>query len=89
MKLIDNLFSSLYLFFDAIDDGRPGNKGASLIGAIFVSTMLLAANVLSFFPARELQERWGLYSNLQHALPLADVSPRREISLSIPDSCPG
>lgn len=26
MKVFDNLFSSLYLFFDAIDDGRPGNK---------------------------------------------------------------
>ena len=38
MKLIDNLVSSLYLFFDAIDDGRPGNKGTSLIGAIFVFT---------------------------------------------------
>ncbi|MGV8135305.1 MAG: hypothetical protein AB2L20_08820 [Mangrovibacterium sp.] len=27
MKIIDNLFCSLFLFFDAIDDGRPGNKG--------------------------------------------------------------
>ena len=26
MKIIDNLFSSLYLFFEAIDDGRPGNS---------------------------------------------------------------
>lgn len=61
MRIIDNLFASLYLFFEAIDDGRPGNKGTSRIGAIFVFTMLLTANVLSFFPAKELQERWGLY----------------------------
>lgn len=61
MKLIDNIFSSIYLFYEAIDDGRPGNKGTSIIGTIFVMTILLTLNVLSFFPAISLRELKWLY----------------------------
>ena len=33
MKIIDNLFCSLYLFFDAIDDGRPGIREICLLAS--------------------------------------------------------
>lgn len=61
MKYLNKVFSSIYLFFEAIDDGRPGNKGTSLIGAIFALTMLLTANVLSFFSAEGVSETKWLY----------------------------
>ena len=61
MKLIDNIFSSIYLFLEAIDDGRPGNKGISIIATIFVMTMLLTFNVLSFFSEVSLRELKWLY----------------------------
>ena len=59
MRYFDNIFSSIYLFFEAIDDNRSGNKGTSLIGAIFALTMLLTANTLSFFSEKTVTEiRW-------------------------------
>jgi len=61
MKLFDNIFSSIYLFFEAIDDGRPGNKGNSIIGVIFVLTLTLAANILSFYSAEEMKRIPGLF----------------------------
>ncbi len=61
MKLFDNIFSSIYLFFEAIDDGRPGNKGNSIIGVIFVLTLTLAANILSFYSAEEMKKIPGLF----------------------------
>jgi len=33
MKIIDNLFSSLYLFFEAIDDGRPDTREVCLLAS--------------------------------------------------------
>jgi len=61
MKLIDNIFSSIYLFYEVIDDGRPGNKGTSIIGTIFVMALLLTLNVLSFFSTSTLKEIKWLY----------------------------
>lgn len=61
MKFFDNIFASIYLFFEAIDDGRPGNKGNSIIAAIFVLILTLTANILSFFSAQEMKRIQGLY----------------------------
>lgn len=61
MKFLGNIFSAIYLFFEAIDDGRPGNKGTSVIGAIFVLAMLITSNLLSFFPTSALKDMKWLY----------------------------
>ncbi len=61
MRFFDNIFASIYLFFEAIDDGRPGNKGNSIIAVIFVLILTLTANVLSFFTPDEIKGFPGLY----------------------------
>ena len=61
MRFFDNIFASIYLFFEAIDDGRPGNKGKSIIAAIFLLIFTLTANVLSFFTPEEIKGFPGLY----------------------------
>lgn len=61
MRFFDNIFASIYLFFEAIDDGRPGNKGKSIIAVIFVLIFTLTANTLSFFTPQEIKEFPGLY----------------------------
>lgn len=62
MKFFNNIFSVVYLFFEAMDDGRPENEDTSIIGAIFVFTILLSSNLLSFFSANYLKEiKWFYY----------------------------
>lgn len=60
MKLFDNIFSSIYLFYKGLNDGRHGAE-MPIIGAIFVLTLLLSANVLSFFPTKEINRIPWLY----------------------------
>lgn len=62
MKIVDYIFGSFYLFFESINDGRPGNKDMEWFGAIFVLGILLTANLLSFFSAdRITKEPWLYY----------------------------
>lgn len=61
MKLFDNIFSSIYLFFEAINNDRPGNKGQPIISAIFALTIIVSSNALSFLSAKELNRIPWLY----------------------------
>jgi len=49
MKFLNNVFSSIFLFFDAINNDRPGNIEAPVMLTIFILTILFTINVLSFF----------------------------------------
>lgn len=60
MKLIENIFSSIFLFFKSQNDGRHGEE-MPIIGAIFTLTLALTANVLSFFSAKTITETKWLY----------------------------
>lgn len=60
MKLIDNIFSSIYFLFKALNDGRHGDE-MPIIGAIFTLTLLLSANVLTFFSASTVNKIKWLY----------------------------
>ncbi len=61
MKLFDNIFSSIYLFFESMNNDRPGNKGQPIISAIFALTIILSSNVLSFCPAEKVNKIPWLY----------------------------
>jgi len=61
MKLFDYIFATIYFFYEAINDGRPGNVGKSAIGAIIVLTLLMTFNFLSFFKTNVLKEYKWLY----------------------------
>jgi hypothetical protein len=61
MKIIDNIFASIYLFFDAINEGGLGHEFSPIIGSIFVLCLSLTVNILSFFPEGTIIKLWGLY----------------------------
>ncbi len=49
MKFLNNVFASIYLFFDAINNDRPGNIESPVFATIFILTILFTFNVLSLF----------------------------------------
>jgi hypothetical protein len=49
MKFLDYIFSSIYRFGEALDDGRPGNAGMTIFATLYILTILPTLNILSFF----------------------------------------
>lgn len=62
MKIFNYLFTSIYFFYESINDGRPGNIGKSGIASIVILTLFFTFNILSFFPTSALRElKWLFY----------------------------
>ena len=61
MKFLDYVFSSLFVFFDAISPDRPENVKSPLNATIFILTILLTLNVLSFFTPDTITGRNRIY----------------------------
>jgi len=49
MKFLDYIFSSIFIFSEKIDDGRPGHIEMPVFATIFILTILSTLNVLSIF----------------------------------------
>jgi hypothetical protein len=49
MKFLDYIFSSIYRFGEALDDGRHGNAGMTIFATLYILTFLPTLNILSFF----------------------------------------
>ena len=49
MKFLDNICSSIYIFFEAFKNDRPGDVESPIFATICMLTVLSTLNVLSFF----------------------------------------
>ena len=65
MKFLNNVFASIYLFFDAINNDRPGNIESPVFASIFILAILFTLNVLSiFFPETITGKNITYYSSV-------------------------
>lgn len=61
MKFLDNIFSSMYVFFETINNDRPGNVESPVFATIFILTILSTLNILSFFTPDTITGRNRIY----------------------------